>query len=419
MSTACFMGLGLILLTNITARGAEIVVDDVDGVLGTTRAPVSATAKLSKSERRAVGEGRLMLVEVAKTASSLKSPLPVQRIVPDEPGASARIGWLMPPGPKGKRIFRFQETRQVTTLGVNARQDLVSGQFDLTDNGKPVLRYNYATIEPGDMVTNVAPASRIYARARSDYIHPLFGLDGEILTKDWSVDHPHHRGIYWAWPEVDWRGQRGDLHALQHVFARPTGKCTGTSGPVFAQLEAENVWQWEDGESLVRERAIIRAYHATGDDRLVDLEFQFTALHDTVSLARRGTDKYGGLNLRLAKVLDQEIIFHTDPTNASPRMAWAELSGTFGDATQPSGMVVLQHSANPDYPGDWVKFPELDWFQPTFPASGTRYELKKGKPLVLRFRLWLHRGAKASEENCAAHWRAYHSPLALDNFSTH
>ena len=68
-------------------------------------------------------------------------------------------------------------------------------------------------------------ALRIYARARSDYIHPLFGLEGETLTKDWSTDHPHHRGIYWAWPEVDWRGQRGDLHALQHVFARPTGKC--------------------------------------------------------------------------------------------------------------------------------------------------------------------------------------------------
>jgi len=97
-------------------------------------------------------------------------------------------------------------------------------------------------------------------------------------------------------------------------------------------------------------------------------------------------------------------------------MAWGELSGKFGDAPQPSGIIVLQHRANPDYPGDWVKFPELNWFQPTFPASGTRYELKKGEPLVLRFRLWLHRGANASKENCAAHWRAYHASLAPTYF---
>jgi hypothetical protein len=85
------------------------------------------------------------------------------------------------------------------------------------------------------------------------------------------------------------------------------------------------------------------------------------------------------------------------------------LSGKFKATAPPSSLVVLQHRANPDYPGDWVKFPELNWFQPTFPASGTRYELKRGEPLVLRFRLWLHRGAKASNESCAAHWRAYHA----------
>jgi hypothetical protein len=318
----------------------------------------------------------------------------------------------MSPGLKGKRSFALEQFRPGALPHMAAKKDPASGQFDITDDGRPVLRYNYATIEPGDFITNVPPGARIYARARSDYIHPLFGLDGETLTKDWSTDHPHHRGIYWAWPEVDWRGQRGDLHALQHVFARPTGKCTVTSGPVFAQLEAENIWKWEDTNAVVQERAVIRAYHATGDDRVVDLEFQFTALGDPVLLARRNTDKYGGLNIRLAGVTNQEIVTHTDATNVAPRMAWAELSGRFGEAPQASGIAVLQHSANPDYPGEWVQFPNLNWFQPTFPASGTRYELKKGQPLVLRFRLWLHRGAKASEESCVARWRAYHTTTA-------
>ena len=412
MNSQCCFGLILAFLTTLAARGDEIAVNDSEGALGATRSPVTVTVTLSQSERRAAVEGRLQLRELRSAAASVEAVVPVQLFATVETSSATSICWLMPSGPRGKRIFMIEEAHQATHPRVTAKQNAATGQFDLADDGKLVLRYNYAAIEPGEILKQVAPANRIYARARSDYIHPLYGLDGEELTRDWSIDHPHHRGIYWAWPEVDWRGRRGDLHALQHVFAKPIGKCSAVSGPVFAQLEAENVWQWENGESLVQERAVIRAYRATEDGRFVDLEFQFAAVHDTVLLARRETDKYGGLNLRLASVKDQEIIFHTDQTNVAPRLAWAELDGKFGNAQSPSGLVVLQHSGNPDYPGYWVKFPELNWFQPTFPASGTRYPLKPGEPLVLRYRLWLHRDSRASEESCAAHGRAYHAPLA-------
>lgn len=409
MNTQILRCLALLILTTTAAFGVNLVVDDFDGTLGATRAPVIANVKLNRNALRAAAEGRLQLHELG-TNGALPSPaVPAQLFVPARGVTSTRLCWMMPPGPKGKRSFKIQIGQKIGTPAIDAKPSLASGQFDITDSSKLVLRYNYATIEPGDILINIAPANHIYARARSDYIHPLFGFDGETLTKDWSVDHPHHRGIYWAWPEVDWHGQRGDLHALQKVFARPIGKCVTTSGLVFAQIEAENLWKWESDESLVHERAVIRAYRSTGDDRLLDLEFQFTALNETVSIARRGTDKYGGLNIRLAQVSDQVITFHTDPTNAVMRSAWAGLSGTFGESKSPCSLVVLQHQANPDYPGEWVKFPELNRFQPTFPASRTRYELRKGQPLILRFRLWLHRGSLVNEEYGTAQWRAYHS----------
>jgi hypothetical protein len=413
MRAGFFTGLVGLLLTGSVARGGEIVVVDASGALGASRAPVTATVRLSGSERRAADQGRLRLVELTSPSSA---PLPAQLFPTGDGGREDRICWLMPPGAKGKRTFKLQTIRRDTGAQVIAKSDAASGQFDITDAGQPVLRYNYATVEPGDILGQVAPNSRIYARARSDYIHPLFGLDGETLTKDFSVDHPHHRGIYWAWPEVDWRGNRGDLHALQHVFARPTGQCTTRSGPVFAQLTAENLWKWEDTNAVVREVAIIRAYRATDAGRLLDLEFQFTALDDPVLLARRATTHYGGLNIRLAKVDNQEIVFHTDPSNTVPRRVWAELSGTFAGALRPSGIVVLQNAANPDYPGEWVQYPNLNWFQPTFPAAGTRFESRPGLPLVLRFRLWLHRGGKTSDENCAAQWQAYQHPSAPEFF---
>jgi len=289
---------------------------------------------------------------------------------------------------------------------MRATEDSASGQVDLTEGSRPVLRYNYRTVEPGELLSRVSEGNRIYARARSDYIHPLYGLAGEVLTRDWSVDHPHHRGIYWAWPEVDFGAERGDLHALQKVFARPTGRLELRNGTDFAEIEAENEWRWEDREPVVRERAVIRAWRSTAEGRVVDLTFEFVALKEGVSLARRGTTAYGGLNIRLETPRDQVIQVHTDPSGAAPRRAWSDLSGVFGGRSELSGLTVLQHPSNPGYPGDWVQYPELSWCQPTFPASGTRHVLGLGAPLILRYRLWVHAGGAPSETVAARQWDA-------------
>jgi hypothetical protein len=282
-----------------------------------------------------------------------------------------------------------------------AIHDVASGHYDILEGDRRVLRYNYATIHPGALLESISPGNRIYAVARSNYIHPLHGLEGEELTRDWSTDHPHHRGIYWAWPEVDWRGQRGDLHALQKVFARPTGRCLTRRGRGFAEIQAENRWLWEDREPIVHEIATIRAWSRQPFGRFIDLQFKFTALGEPVRIARRGTDAYGGLNLRFNSIEDQSIAKHTDPSDVRTRRAWAEIAGRFGGAAAPSGVVLFPHPNNPCHPGDWVDYPQLNWLQPTFPTQATRFELTPGRPLTLRYRLWIHAGGTASEADCS------------------
>ena len=152
----------------------------------------------------------------------------------------------------------------------------------------------------------------IYAVPRSNYIHPLYGPSGELLTRDWSKDHPHHRGIYWAWPEVEFGKKLGDLHALQIVFARPTGNIRIINASDYAQVEAENIWMWEDSIPVVREVAIIRAYRSDNNGRVIDLSFRFVAMKDSVSIARRETKLYGGLNIRMQTPKFQEISFYRD-----------------------------------------------------------------------------------------------------------
>jgi hypothetical protein len=71
--------------------------------------------------------------------------------------------------------------------------------------------------------------------------------------------------------------------------------------------------------------------------------------------------------------------------------------------------MIIQHKQNPDYPGDWVQYPELSWCQPTFPATGTRYKLVRGQPLVLRYRLVVHPGTKPANEQAAILWDTFNA----------
>ncbi len=294
-------------------------------------------------------------------------------------------------------MARADEERETSAAAVSVRKLRPAGPWEIVEGNKPILRYNYQVVpEPTEVKRLVTPANRIYAVDRCDYIHPLYGLHGEVLTEDWPKDHPHHRGIYWAWPEVDWNGHRGDLHALQKVFARPTGKIRAVEGKGFAQIEAENQWCWDGTTPIVREEAMLRAWRQTPMGRQIDLEFRFTAVDADVQVARRGQAHYGGLNLRFAALGEQEIATFTDPASATPRAAWAQRSGTLTDH-RCIALTILQNPRNPDYPGDWVQYPDLSWIQPTFPAAGTRYSISKDRPLVLRFRLWIHDTLPAPE----------------------
>src|SRR5262245_55016499 len=74
------------------------------------------------------------------------------------------------------------------------RFEAVSEQvLGLWEGEKPVLVYNHGMISrPG------TPG----ARARACYFHPVYGMDGEVLTDDFPKDHLYHRGMYWAWPHI-------------------------------------------------------------------------------------------------------------------------------------------------------------------------------------------------------------------------
>ena len=322
---------------------------------------------------------------------------------------------------------------------------LPNGQYIISESGTRILQYNYQTVYEQDVVRpesqkdlkieyhpvkgiyvdeyyksnpGVDPTrqatSAIWAIPRSDYIHPLYGLNGEMLTTDWpDGGHPHYRGVFFGWPEVEYGSKRGDIYALQRVFARPTGNIKCTNGRDFAEIEAENKWIWEEKEAIVHEMMVIRAYSASGGKRIIDLTLSLLAKKDSITIATRFTNTYGGLCFGMAKSRDQDISIYSDSIIASPQRYWANFNGIFEGNTTASGLTILQHKDNSEYPGKWLKYPNLSFLTATFPTPNTRYLLSKKEPLVLRFRLIVHQGAKPDDGVLSKQWDDYQ--LLIDN----
>lgn len=371
-----------ISLTCSMHAGVRIEFDDQAGAAGATLAPVSVKISLPDSLTEAAKAGKLTLMEQPKGTA-------IHAQYED-----GRLWWLMPAGKAGKRTFEVSAGTPNSKVISFKETD---GKFICMDGDAKILCYNFKTVP-------VPPGVKgKYAVARSNYVHPIYGPSSEVLTKDFSKDYPHHRGLYWAWPEVMYKGQKRDLHALQGVFARPVKIVRKESGPVLACIEAENVWKWGDKEPIVREWATIRAFRSAGGNRVLDFTFRFEAIEPGVTVARRGTKAYGGINLRMSPRKDQKIRMTRDP-----QKSWAELVGVPLDGKTPIGVTILQHPANPRFPGDWQPYANLNWLQPTFPSKKERFELKVGTPLVLRCRLVVHPGSHGDARS-AAMFTAYQS----------
>src|SRR5688500_8429387 len=79
------------------------------------------------------------------------------------------------------------------------------------EGDKPVLVYNY-----GSITNQLAPK----AQSHSSYFHPIYGLDGEVITGDFPADHVYHRGFYWAWPHIKVGDAEYDLWSLRGIHSR-------------------------------------------------------------------------------------------------------------------------------------------------------------------------------------------------------
>lgn len=289
-------------------------------------------------------------------------------------------------------IFIAEVELQPTNADASAIQVVESDAgFQFKEGEKDVLFYQRA------------PKSLDGEFTRSNYVHPLYDLAGNVMTEDFPADHRHHRGIFWAWHQVR-VGQRniGDSWWTRD-FAWDVVDASVDTGHDSSSLTVDVLWKspdWTDDggkqKPLVKERTTIRVHAAENDARRIDFEVRLLALEEDLRIGGSEDAKgYGGFSTRIR--LPEDVRFQNRDGDVTPQRttvdggAWMDIVGTFGPARFPSGMAILCHPSVPDFPQGWLLRKSGSMQNPVYPGREPVL-LSTKEPLVLRYRLVLHRG---------------------------
>lgn len=290
---------------------------------------------------------------------------------------------LQPPaGKQTESPFRFE--------------DVSPTSVKLYQGTQPVFVYNHGVI------SNQKVPERDRRGSRACYVHPVWGLNGEIITDDFPADHYHHHGIFWAWPHVLIGGQEYDLWTYSNIQPKFVRWLYRQVGPVAAVLAVENGW-FVGAKQVLTERVWLRAFQSGADERSLDVSLVLIPGEQGVTLRGAEGKSYGGLTMRFDVWPRRDAVVRAperttrfvgtsdasaeDLTNT--RLPWADLCAQFPGSPQRSGAAVFVHPNHPDNPPSWltrcygalcVGYPGVE--AKTFAA---------GQPFRLDYRVWIHK----------------------------
>ena len=238
---------------------------------------------------------------------------------------------------------------------------------------------------------------------RSNYVHPFYDLDGNVLTEDFPADHPHHRGIFWAWHQVVVNGKRvsdqwinvDSIWEIQNSEILPYEK---GSAAVWVKLHWKSPrWLDDRGKQkpFVEEITTVRAHAREGNTRKIDFTIELTALENDVRIGGSEDVKgYGGFSTRIRLPKDIRFLGHNGPVTphvTSVRVGpWLDFSGSYG-AKPGSGLAVLTHPSSPGFPEPWILRANDSMQNPAYPGRHL-IRVPTDEPLTFRYRLVVHRG---------------------------
>lgn len=231
---------------------------------------------------------------------------------------------------------------------------------------------------------------------RANYIHPLYGLNGEVLTEDFPEDHLHHHGIFWAWHQLFAEGERVGDPWISEGISWEVRKTSTRAKRGTARIKADVRWlQLPGNKPIVKENLVI--FYERLDDEVYALTFdiKLTALVEGVEIGGSEDDKgYGGFSPRF--MLPEDIKFnsttgavtpHNLPVQAGP---WMNLTGNFDPSSGGSSGIVIMGEPEklPSYKG-WILRSQRSMQNMAFPGRDP-IAIEKGESLTFRNQILVH-----------------------------
>lgn len=263
------------------------------------------------------------------------------------------------------------------------------GTLTIREGKRDILTYCF-----GDQLPEgVAPK-----HTRSCFIHPLYSLDGLVLTNNFPADHLHHHGLFWTWPVAKTRGlDTQTWHSvspsLQQYFGRWMQRKIENGKAI---LEVENVWKLSGKEVVARETVSLQIHPADKYGRVFDLELIIQAVGGPLELqgAPEQNKGYGGLSLRGASMFTGAVLttnkgsFKKDLNNQ--RFHWADIS------SKKLGITIFVSPDHPDFPTTWIfRNSYAGFLNASWPGLDP-FILQPEKPVALKYRLYIHDGDAAA-----------------------
>jgi hypothetical protein len=271
-----------------------------------------------------------------------------------------------------------------------------TGGLWITDAGK-----NIAFYQKDPMTFNAA-------EKRNNFLHPVMLPDGTTVTENIPDDHPHHRGIFWAWHQIligdqqisdGWDLKNFSIDVKSIEFQRTkngNGELTTTSfwkSPLYKEGTA----------AYLKETTTYTFHQQKGNYRLIHFKIRLVPLVDDFKLGGSDDEKgYGGFSARI-KLPDDVQLKSAEGTIKAQKTAvqagdYVIISGSMAkNGDSPGGIMIYSDPDNPLNSQSWILRDKGSMQNAVFPG---RYPiaLEKDVPLELNYTIVLFTG-KIKERN--------------------
>lgn len=245
---------------------------------------------------------------------------------------------------------------------------------------------------------------------RANYVHPLYDLNGDILTEDFPEDHLHHRGIFWTWHQLYVKDRRiADPWFCEGIQWKVDAVTTNTSTN-SATLEAIVYWistnsinQDNEEDTVLQEHVKITYAKPEANYFQMDFEIKLTPLVEDVKIGGSEDEKgYGGFSVRVKT--PENLAFYAQKGRITPQNTpveangWVNITGSFNpDKKGQAAVVIMCEPSELESFQGWILRKKDSMQNPAFPGREP-ISISKEKPLIFKNRILVHQGNLSSQE---------------------